>query len=228
MTTPLPLPYTVWRRSASDPAGSEERLRFVRELWRRRLSGAQRNVEVRRTGYHAGAAVCVIYLARHPLILPALCIESARPHDVLKIRLIVAVTFVLVACRLKPTGVAEPLHCAQPGGANARGCGCLAQVCESVQKERAPTPGTCGVIHCRAHVCVPTHPPLVTISLLLCHMSLTPCSSLNPAGIPHAGAAVTVRPCRCAAWRARLRGRQRGTGCDAGIRQAPVGHWRAT
>jgi hypothetical protein len=34
------------RSAASEPNSSDEKMRFVRELWRRRLSGVQRNVEV--------------------------------------------------------------------------------------------------------------------------------------------------------------------------------------
>jgi hypothetical protein len=34
--------------AAAEPNSSDEKMRFVRELWRRRLSGVQRNVEVRR------------------------------------------------------------------------------------------------------------------------------------------------------------------------------------
>jgi hypothetical protein len=36
----------AFRSAASEPNSSDEKMRFVRELWRRRLSGVQRNVEV--------------------------------------------------------------------------------------------------------------------------------------------------------------------------------------
>jgi hypothetical protein len=35
-------------RHSSDPLKADEQMRFICELWRRRLSGVQRNVEVRR------------------------------------------------------------------------------------------------------------------------------------------------------------------------------------
>jgi len=36
----------VYRSHSSDPLKSDDQMRFIRELWRRRLSGVQRNVEV--------------------------------------------------------------------------------------------------------------------------------------------------------------------------------------
>jgi FKBP12-rapamycin complex-associated protein len=34
-------------RAATDPAGAAEQIAFIRELWRKRLLGVQRHVEVR-------------------------------------------------------------------------------------------------------------------------------------------------------------------------------------
>jgi hypothetical protein len=61
-------------RHGSEPFKTDERMRFIRELWRRRLSGVQRNVEVRgggdgcvgmfREGGRQGAVGCTMW-TRH-------------------------------------------------------------------------------------------------------------------------------------------------------------------
>eukprot|EP00879_Flechtneria_rotunda_P007003 GHRR01007352.1.p1 GENE.GHRR01007352.1~~GHRR01007352.1.p1 ORF type:complete len:2075 (+),score=775.15 GHRR01007352.1:2-6226(+) len=99
-------------RCNTDPGGSEERMRFVRELWRRRLSGVQRNVEVWQSLFSVRSLVVPMHEDVEAwLKFASLCRKSGRQRH--------AARMIIQLLRYDPQTITKPGQPGYGGGSGA-------------------------------------------------------------------------------------------------------------